>query len=207
MDKVSIHNYLEDLAGKKPAPGGGSAAALTGAIGCALISMVANFTVGKEKYKAVEGEMKALLQKSEELRAQMERLVQEDIEAYTKFDKAYKMPKDAKGRKEAVEEALKTAASVPLEICRSAHRAMKLLPIALEKGNKNLITDVGVPAHLLKATFDSALMNVEVNLKWIKDEKFIAETRGILDPMDKETLSLKEKVVEGVNSVLRGKEK
>ena len=204
MNKISIHGYLGDLAANKPAPGGGSAAALAGAIGCALISMVANFTVGKEKYKAVEGEMQDLLKKSEELRAQLQKLVQDDIEAYSKFDKAYKMPKDAKGRKEAVEEALKTAASVPLEICRCAHSAMKLLPTALEKGNKNLITDVGVPAHLLKAAFDSALINVEVNLKWIKDEEFIAKTREILDPMNKETSILKEKIVEGVSSILHG---
>ncbi|NQT46329.1 MAG: cyclodeaminase/cyclohydrolase family protein [Candidatus Omnitrophica bacterium] len=207
MSRDSIHGYLDDLAGKKPAPGGGSAAALAGAVGCALISMVANFTVGKEKYKVAEDEMQDLLKKSEGLRAQLEKLVQEDIEAYGRFDKAYKMPKDTKGRKEAVEEALKVAASVPLEICRCAHRAMKLLPIALEKGNKNLITDVGVPAHILKAAFDSALMNVEVNLKWIKDEEFIAKTRKVLDPMNKETLMLKEKVVEGVNSILRGEGK
>lgn len=109
--------YLDDLAAKKPAPGGGSAAAAVGALGVSLLSMVANFTVGKEKYKEVQPEIQEILSSSEKLRAELQKLVDEDIAAYQEVSAAYKMPKEAeqdkKTRTEAIQTALKDAMAVP----------------------------------------------------------------------------------------------
>lgn len=199
MYKNILKKYLDDLAAKKSAPGGGSAAALAGAIACGLLSMVANFTIGKEKYKKHEKELIELLEKSEVMRNRLTELVDLDAEAYGRVRDAYK----AKDKK-AMQEALKEATAVPLEIANLCHQAIKLCPILLEKGNENLITDVGVPAHLLKAALDSALLNVEINLKGIEDEKFILEIRKVLESQVEEVYGIEAKVKEGVKNILQG---
>ncbi len=152
-----LRKYLDDLAAKKPAPGGGSAAALVGALACALLSMVANFTVGKEKYKKYEKEIKNALQKSERIRKRLLQLVDLDVEAYMCVVEA--RDKSEKHKKIA----FKKAACVPTEIARLCYEAINLCPILAEKGNKNLVSDVSVAAEFLLAAFKSALINVEIN--------------------------------------------
>jgi formiminotetrahydrofolate cyclodeaminase len=190
MYRDNLKKYLDDLAANLPAPGGGSAAALTAATGVALISMVANFTVGKEKYKSVEEEMRRILTYVEELRERLTNLVDEDVAAYKKIASVYKLPKesaeDKRKRKAAIQQGLKEALGPPLEICRLCFEAIKLCPAAAEKGNPNLISDVGVAIELLQAAFQGALLNVQINLKEIEDEHFILEIREILEPMEKE---------------------
>ena len=198
MYKDDLKKYLDDLAAKLPAPGGGSAAALTAAIGVALISMVANFTVGKEKYKAFEDEAKEVLSSSETLRERFIALVDEDVTAYKKLSSAYKLRKsncaDKKKREEAIQVGLKEALATPLEICKCCHQAIKLCPGLVEKGNVNLISDVGVAAALLEAAFQSALLNVDINLKSIKDSEFILGIRKVTEPMDKEVSTINQEV-------------
>lgn len=193
--------YLDDLAAKKPAPGGGSAAAAVGALGVSLLSMVGNFTVGKEKYKDVEAEMQELLSSAERLRAELQKLVDEDVAAYQEVSAAYKMPKDSDeqktARSEAIQAALKTAMQVPLATCRSLFEAGKLCEPLLEKGNVNLVSDVGVAAEFIAAGFVSALMNVEINLGGIKDEDFVAKIRQELSPKEEQIQKIREKVVKG----------
>lgn len=185
----SLREYLDDLAAKKPAPGGGSVAALVAALGAALISMVANFTVGKEKYINVEEEMRETLSKSENLRLALEKLVDEDVKVYRKVSEAYKTSKEKDSS--VIQVALKEAASIPLEICRLSADAMRLCPVLAREGNVNLISDVEVAVHLLSSAFLSALINVEINLKTIKDKEFIVEIREILEPLQKEINALK----------------
>ena len=209
MYKAELKKYLDDLAAKLPAPGGGSAAALTAATGVALISMVANFTVGKEKYKSVENEIKGVLSQAESLRQKLMDLVDEDVSAYNKISAAFKLPKesaeDKRKRTGAIQQGLKEALVPPLEVCKCCHKASKLCLVLTEKGNLNLISDVGVAIALLESAFQAALLNVEINLKSIKDEKFILEIRQILEPMEKEIIAIKEEVENEVAKHLGGK--
>lgn len=198
MYQDSLKKYLDDLAAKLPAPGGGSAAALTAATGVALISMVANFTIGKEKYKSVEEEIRKILSSSEDLRQKLINLVDEDVTAYKKLSGAYKLPKDSpedkRKREQAMQEGLKEAMATPLEVCKLSHQAVKLCPVMSEKGNANLISDVGVAVALLASAFQSALLNVEINLKSIKDNEFILKIREVLKPMEEEVEIINQEV-------------
>lgn len=194
--------YLDDLASKKPAPGGGSAAALIGATGAALLSKVANFTVGKEKYKSVEKEMRGILERSEALRGKFNKLCAEDVDAYKKLSDAFKLPKDDGARKEKVQNALKEASHVPLEVCKTAHEGMKLCLFVSQKGNINLITDTGIASLMFKCTFHSGLLNVEINLNGITDKEFINGIRKTLEPMEKEISRINDEVKKEVKKHL-----
>jgi len=191
--------YLDDLASNKPAPGGGSGAAAAGALGISLLSMVANFTIGKKKYQDVEAEIKEILSSTEKLRAKLEGLIDEDVAAYGEISAAYKMPKESdeekKARTEAIQAALKTAMAVPLAICRNLSEAIKLCGPLLEKGNMNLVSDVGVGAELIAAGFASGLLNVEINLSGIKDSEMVEQIKTELYPKEKEMQIIKEKIV------------
>lgn len=192
-------DYLDDLAAKKPAPGGGSAAAAAGALGVSLLSMVANFTVGKEKYKDVEVEIQQILDTAEKSRAELQKLIDEDVAVYQKVSAAYKMPKDTeedkRARSEAIQTALKDAMAVPLAICRNLFEAAKLCEPLLEKGNINLVSDVGVAAEFIASGFTAALLNVEINLSGIKDSSLAAQIRDELYQKEKQIQLIKENVL------------
>jgi len=201
MTSHPVHDYLEKLAGKLPAPGGGSAAALAGALGAAAGAMVANFTVGNEKYAAVEAEIRAHLEAIEEARAEMERLVDEDVKAYGAVSAAYAMPRGTEeektARTAAIQEALQTAAAVPRALADQCAALAQHLPPLLEKGNSNLVSDVGVAARLSEAACECAWLNVEVNLAFMKNQQFVAKARA-------ETEALLGKVRETCRQVWEG---
>ncbi len=182
-----LTTYLDDLASGKPAPGGGSAAALAGALGAALGSMVANFTVGKEKFAAVEERAKAALGECERLRGELTNLVQADVEAYGRYAAATGLPRateEEKARRTAaVQQAMKEAAGVPMEVCRQCHRVLEVCRELLEIGNPNLVSDVGCAAELAYAALRAALLNVEVNHGFLKDAAFIAAQQEELAPL------------------------
>ncbi|MHC4780762.1 MAG: cyclodeaminase/cyclohydrolase family protein [Planctomycetota bacterium] len=200
--------WADDLASNKPAPGGGSAAALVGVSGCALLSMVANFTIGKKKYKEVEAEIKGALGRVEELRSSLAALIDEDVAQYSKVTDAYSMPKsndeEKAARKGAIQEALKAAMSVPLEACRLCHKAIEEAPALLEKGNQNLVSDVGVGAQCLASGYRSAWLNVEINLSFLKDKEFVAGVRTELDPLSAEVEKILEEVWAGTVKRVKG---
>ncbi len=174
-----IREYLNELASKSPVPGGGSAAALVGATGAACLTKAVSFTIGKENYKSVEGEMQGFLKDLEALQEDFMKLCSEDAAAYGKLSDTFKMPKSPE-RVGKIEGALKEAMRVPLLICKNASRALKLCPAVREKGNKNLASDVDCAVSMLRCAYQSALLNVEINLKSIKDEEFVKETRNAL---------------------------
>jgi len=200
-------DYLDDLAAKKAAPGGGSAAAAAGALGVSLLSMVANFTIGKEKYKDVEAEIQQILDSAEKSRAELQKLIDEDVAAYQKVSAAYKMSKDTdedkKARAEAIQMALKEAMAVPLAICRNLFEAAKLCEPLLEKGNINLVSDVGVAAEFIASGFAAALLNVEINLSGIKDSSLVAQIRDELCPKEKQIQIIKDKVLKGTKEKIK----
>lgn len=182
-----LKHYSDALASGSPTPGGGSAAALVGTLGAALNSMVANFTVGREQFAAVEAELKELLAESERLRAELERLTQADTEAYGQVAAAQKLPRDTEDQKTArtaaIQAALRAAAEVPLAAVRACHRTLQLAADLVDKGNPNLITDVGVAARFAQAAMECAALNVEINLAYIKDQAYVDSCVEGLKPL------------------------
>ncbi len=175
----SIKAYLKDLSSNLPAPGGGSASALTAALGVSLLLMVANFTTGK-KYKKAESTIKKIIRQLGSYKKTLELLIDKDVEVYRKVDSALKSPISPK-RSALLETALKNAAGVPLEVCETSHLALKKVPLFLKKGNKNLLSDVECAKALLKSAFRAAKINVGINLKYIKDKKFALHVRRKLN--------------------------
>ncbi|NIV32337.1 MAG: methenyltetrahydrofolate cyclohydrolase, partial [Anaerolineae bacterium] len=158
-----VTNFLDELASNAPAPGGGSVAALSGALGAALVSMVCNLTLGKKAYADVQDEISDLLAESEALREQLTGLLEEDVKAYTGYSKAAKMPRgteEEKAERQVVmQAALKVATDVPLSIAETAVKVMDLCMPAAEKGNKWAVSDAGVAVLMAEAALRSAALN------------------------------------------------
>lgn len=175
--------FSEQLASSTPIPGGGGAAALVGALGAALASMVSNLTVGKKKYAVYEDDIRQLFEKSEALREELLSLVDKDAEAFEPLSRAYSIPKDDPGRDKIMEECLRLACTAPMDILRAAYKTAMLLPELVEKGSIYAISDVGCAAAFCKATAQSSCLNVYINTKLMKD-------RDYADALEKETAVL-----------------
>jgi formiminotetrahydrofolate cyclodeaminase len=177
--KLNIKMFLDELASSSPAPGGGSVAALSGALGAALSSMVCHLTIGKEGYEAVQDEIKELVEKSEELRKELTDLIDRDTEAFNEVMKALKMPKETEDQKEhrrqAMQTALKHAAEVPLDTARKCTKVLDVARIVAEKGNKNSISDAAVSALMAQTGVQAAMLNVRINLSSIKDPEYVQQ--------------------------------
>ncbi len=196
IDK-SLKVYLDDLAAKKAAPGGGSASALVGAEGTALLIMAANFTLGKERYRQYDKEVCSILAKLEDLRKRFMVQVDGDVEAYTKLAGIFKIKKGA-----PIDEDLKEASGVPMDIAKSSLEALKLGLQLVDKANPNLISDVGVGNEFLSAAYEGAKYNIEINLNSMRDREHISKIRADLGAMDKEVFSLKKAINDKVKSIM-----
>lgn len=177
----SVGVFLDELAGKASTPGGGSAAAVMGAMGAALVSMVAHFTVGKKGYEDADQEMREMLKSSEALRERLMAMIKADVDAFDQVMAAYGMPRDTDAdkaaRTEAIQAALKSAADVPLACARLSAEVIRLTARAAARGNKNVISDAGVAVLAAEAALRSAALNVDVNVKAIKDAAFADDRR------------------------------
>lgn len=177
----NISEFLNELAGSSPAPGGGSVSALAGALGSALISMVSSLTIGKKKYAEVEGEMKGVLVESEKLRAKLTSLVDRDTDAFNLVMSAFGMPKETDDQKNvrtaAIESATKEATMVPLDVMHVCLDAVALSETVARKGNTNALSDAGVSALLLRAGCRGAYYNVKINLSSLEDTDFIEKIK------------------------------
>ncbi|GIW08290.1 MAG: formiminotransferase-cyclodeaminase [Dehalococcoidia bacterium] len=180
-----IRQFLDALASDSPTPGGGGAAALTGALGAALVAMTANLTVGRKNYQDVEAEMQALVRRSDELRAQLTALIDEDAGAFDQVSAAYRLPRasdeEKQARSAAIQSALKAASDPPLRMVEAARQVLDLSVPAAQRGNANLVSDAAVAAYLALAAMHGARLNVEINLRSIKDEAFVHAARSRLD--------------------------
>ncbi|MCF7891052.1 cyclodeaminase/cyclohydrolase family protein [Candidatus Bipolaricaulota bacterium] len=176
-----LGDFLEDLASSKPAPGGGSAAAVAGALGAALSSMVANLTLGKEKYKEVESKFEGILERAERLRNEFLEAVEEDVKAYNEVMAAYGLPKETEEekekRRETLQSALKGATRPPFKMAELADEVLELSKECALSGNTHAVTDAGASAILAEATVRTALLNVDINLSSISDSSFVDEKR------------------------------
>ncbi|MBR5315258.1 MAG: cyclodeaminase/cyclohydrolase family protein [Firmicutes bacterium] len=168
----SVAAFTEVLASKEAVPGGGGASALVGAIGVALGNMVGSLTVGKKKYADVEEEVKALMEQGEILRCKMLDLIEADAACFAPLAKAYGIPKDDPQREEIMENALKVACSVPMDIMRVSCDALDLIKEFAKKGSALAISDAGCGAACCKAALQAASLNVFINTKSMKDREF-----------------------------------
>lgn len=204
--QLSCEEFLAKLASKDAVPGGGGAAALSGAVGAALTSMVANLTVGKEKFMAVEGEMLRLLADGEYLRRELLVLAQEDARVFDAFMNCYKMPKNTETEKELraakIQEAAEMAASIPLRIGEKSLSVLLLAAEAAELGNPAVITDAAVAALTGRAAVRSAIYNVRINLQLIKNEAYRSVTTARLEELEREAAELEIKILAQVDKVL-----
>ncbi|MFC3691244.1 methenyltetrahydrofolate cyclohydrolase [Chenggangzhangella methanolivorans] len=198
----SIGAFLDDLASERSTPGGGGAAAISGAMGAALVSMVCNLTIGKPKYVEVEAELKEVLAESERLRAELTTAIGDDVKAFDAVMGAYGLPKgetdDEKAARTAkIQAALKEATDVPLECARLCAEVVKLSKVVAHKGNLNVVSDAGVAVQSAYAGLMSAALNVRVNAKSIKDRDFAEERLAELEELLSEARS-ETKLIYGV---------
>lgn len=174
-----LQEYLDDLASAQPTPGGGSTAALSGAMAAALTSMVSRLTLGKADYAPVHEEIQRVLERVEQLRERFQQLVQEDIHAYGQLSAAFKLPRttaeEKASRTNAVQSALLTAALVPLEMVERATELAQLSLRVAEIGNKNVLSDIATAAGLETCAGSGASHMVRVNLHALKDAARVDE--------------------------------
>jgi formiminotetrahydrofolate cyclodeaminase len=180
-----IQRYLDDLASAQPTPGGGSTAALSGAMGAALASMVCRITLGKEAYAQVQQEIEELLAKTENLRSRFQQLMQEDIEAYGHLSASYKLPRatseEREYRVDMIQKQLVGAALVPLEVVECAAELIKLCQRIAEIGSISVLSDVATGAILASCSARGAAFMVRINLRSIKNETLAVELEDRLN--------------------------
>ena len=209
MMEKSCGQFLAELAGKAPTPGGGDASALVGAAGVALGNMVGSLTVGKKKYAAVEADIQALNARAEALRGELEALVQADAEAFAPLAAAYGLPKDtpeqAAHKAAVLEKALDAACAVPLQIMEKCAEGITLAEEYAAKGSVLAVSDAGCAATLCKAALQAASLNVFINTKLMTDRSCAGALDARADSLLNEFVPRADAVFESVMQKLRNK--
>ena len=171
-----VETFLNELASAAPTPGGGSAAAIMGAMGAALLSMVCNVTLGKKGQEAVESDMRAVRDETERLRARLTAMVAEDIAAFDGLMAAYRLPKtsdeEKSRRAEAIQLNLRAATETPLACARACAEVVMLARPAAEKGFAGVVSDAGVGVLAAHSALRSAALNVYINAPSLKDRAY-----------------------------------
>ncbi|MBU2064134.1 MAG: cyclodeaminase/cyclohydrolase family protein [Candidatus Omnitrophica bacterium] len=193
--RKSINFYLDSVASRRPTPGGGSVAALCAALGAALDSMVVNYTLGNKTYASVEKEMCGIRKKNENIRKRLIGLLDKDTRVYQKLNSVLALSRQNKKRTALVQKYLKEAANVPFEICILSFSALILCGRIVKIGNLNLITDAGCAAYLLESAYQCAVLNVKINLKYIKDKNFVRKKREYLTALLRKVVRLKQATI------------
>ncbi len=201
-----VTQFLDELASSAATPGGGSAAAIMGALGAALVSMVCNLTIGKKNYAEVEPEMRSVLHDAEALRQRLADMVAEDIAAFNGLMAAYGLPKlsdeDKAARGAAIQHALRAATEAPLACARACAEVIKLSMRAAEVGNRNVLSDAGVGALAAQAALRSAALNVDINVPSLQDQAFAQACREEMDALLASAVPLSEQAIALVKSKL-----
>ena len=181
MKDQSLQCYLDALASRDATPGGGSAAAVLGAQGAALVSMVCHLTLGKAKYAHVEAEMQQLLLDAEQLRSQLTDMIKADIDVFNALMACYALPKaseeEKQSRSDRIQDVLEQATEVTLACAKACAEAIALSEVAAEKGSTAVISDAGVAVMSAFAGFKSAALNVEINVASLKNTELATAKR------------------------------
>jgi formiminotetrahydrofolate cyclodeaminase len=199
LKDLTISEFLEQTASAEPLPGGGCTAALNAALAASLTEMVANLTIGRKQFRAVEEDMQKIAQAAADLREKLANDIENDAQAYHEVLAALKLPKttdeDKKQRSSAIQQAFKTAATVPLGVARDAVQIMDLSARAIKDGNPNAVSDGAVAVLAARTATMAAAYNVKINLSAIKDSEFVAE-------LSREIEELKHQVIEKEKEIL-----
>ena len=196
---MTLRQFCNETLSDSPAPGGGSVAALVGALGVSLGGMVANLSASKAGWDDRISEFSDAAVRAQSLKDELLRLVDEDTLAFNKVMDAYKMPKaspeEAAARSAAIQAANQGAASTPLRVMEKAHEAYELLRAMAKDGNPNSITDAGVGALCIHTCIEGAALNVRINLGGIKDASFKAETASAVERILADSDSMKAEIM------------
>ena len=181
LNELTITEFLEELASAQPVPGGGSVAALAGALAAALTTMVARLTLGKQKFQDRWAVMDPVAKRAQEAMPVFQSLLQQDTEAYQAVVESFRLPKETeeekKRRTDAIQKAFHEAARVPLETLRTLDRLMEDAVAAVHSGNPNAASDAGAAMQLIRAGAAIAAYNVWINLQSLKDDALRNEIR------------------------------
>lgn len=206
ISEKTCEDFVDVLASKSAVPGGGGAAALTGAIGIALGSMVCNLTIGKKKYAEHEESVKSILEKARSLEKDLIGMIDEDAECFLPLSKAYGLPsltdEEKKIKSETMENALKKACEVPIKIVKACYESIKLHEDLVDKGSRLAISDIGVGVQCLRAAILSGQLNVLININSIKDEKYVNEVRNEINSLVEEGVKICDEVYLKVEKAL-----
>lgn len=205
---MTLREYCDVLASSEPAPGGGSTAALSGALGASLTMMVVNLSVGKKIYEGLDENIKAEFIKEfdnvKALQKELTGLVDEDTKAFNKFMEAMKLPKDTEEQKqvrgEKMQEASLYALQIPLKTAEGCFSLLKNQGSIAKYGNKNAVSDVGVGALLALSGLEGAILNVNINLPGIADEAVREEAYARCRELSSEGRKLHNEILDIVNS-------
>ncbi len=202
----SIQTFLDELAGKSATPGGGSAAALMGAQGAALVSMVCNLTIGKPKFAEVETEMQDVLEQAETLRVQLTDLIKADIDVFNRLMSQYALPKESDDEKAirsaAIQDVLKDATEVPLQCVHACAEVIRLSKIAADLGNPGAVSDAGAAVMAAYGGLKSSALNVYINVASLKDKAFVETKLAELEQATKNIEQLVDTVYQIVKTRL-----
>lgn len=204
--ELTAEEFLTQLASDAPVPGGGGGAAMAGALAAALSSMVANLTIGKEKFAVQEAECKALLRQAEALRQEFLQLAEADAQVFAAFMDCCRLPKataaEKAARAAAMRGAARQAAGVPLQIALQSARVLQLADRLALIGNPGLITDAACSALLARAALRCAVYNVLINLKLTQDEAFNEDALAQLAAAQKQAAELERKVLIAADALI-----
>lgn len=199
FSEKTLQEFLATTASAEPVPGGGSVAALSGALAAALAEMVANLTLGKEKYQEVETQMQADRAALTDSRERLLKLIDTDAQAFDRVMQAFKLPKDTDAAKStraaAIQEGLKEAALVPMSIAEEALTLMERAERMVRSGNANAVTDALVAAMMARTAVLSAALNVRINLGSIKDEDFVRRAAAQVEKLEQQARSREENLL------------
>ena len=199
FEQLSLSQFLDALASDAPTPGGGTAAAISGAMGASLAQMVAALTLSKEKYADAHEAVRPIAEAALLARAEFVKLAREDSQAYDAVVAARRLPKDSEEQKteraHRIAIANKLATEVPMRTANAAVRLLSALPELAQKGNPNAVSDAGAAALLLDACVEAALLNVGINLPGIEDAAFVAEMQRETADLQVESQRLRSQVV------------
>lgn len=185
----SVTAFISETSSSSPAPGGGSISALSGASAAALLEMVSNLTLSKEKYADVFKDMEEIKKECEDARIFFIDMIDKDSDSFNAIMSCFKLPKDTDEQKQfrsaKIQEGYKKAVEVPLGVGKRAYSIMKLGKLAIEKGNPNSITDAAVAVMQAKTAVLGAFYNVKINLGSIKDMDFVQKVQAEVEDIEK----------------------
>lgn len=199
---MELYNWVKDLSSASPAPGGGGASALVGALAAALGSMVGHLTDGKKKYAAYQQDIERLMAETAILTDKLFTLIGKDADAFVPLSKAYGIPKEDPSRGEVLEAALRVAAEPPMEILETLSELPSVLEELLEKGSRLAISDVGCSATFCASASQGALLNLLVNTRLMADKDYAAAQNAKAEALDAEIRSRCEAVYAQVKEAL-----